>query len=98
MPIGYRFRMQTQSTEASTKLGLPPGETFTLGVLLLIYTTLYAIPRTAVLGAVRVGDPLLIHALFPVYLGIALWAGLYLRDARVRALMPLQTNFKMEKS
>ena len=74
-----------------------------MGVLLLIITALYAWPRTAALGAilltgylggavathVRIGDPLFSHILFGVYLGVALWGGLWLRDARVRALLPL---------
>jgi len=59
------------------------------------------VPRTAVLGAVlltgylggavfvhmRVGDPLISHTLFPIYVGALLWAGLYLRDDRVRRLL-----------
>jgi len=75
-----------------------------LGVLLLACTLLYAWPRTAVLGAilltgylggavathVRVGDPLFTHILFGVYMGVLLWLGLYLRDARLRALVPLR--------
>ena len=74
-----------------------------MGLLLLAITALYAWPRTAVLGAVlltgylggavathlRVGDPLFSHILFGVYLGIALWGGLWLRDGRVRALLPV---------
>lgn len=74
-----------------------------LGVLLLACTLLYAAPQTAVLGAIlltgylggsvavhlRVGDPLFTHILFGVYLGLLLWLGLYLRDARLRALVPL---------
>lgn len=76
----------------------------TLGAILLVCTLLYAAPQTAVLGAilvtgylggavathVRVGSPLLTHDLFGVYVGVVLWAGLYLRDARVRALLPLR--------
>ena len=76
-----------------------------LGLLLLTCTLLYAVPRTAVLGAVlltgylggavathlRVGDPLFLTVLFGVYLGVVLWLGLYLRDARVRAVVPLRT-------
>jgi hypothetical protein len=64
---------------------------------------LYAIPQTSVFGAilltgylggavathVRVGDPLFSHVLFPVYLGVLIWLGIYLRDARMRALVPL---------
>ena len=74
-----------------------------LGVIGLISTALYALPRTSVLGAIlltgylggaiatnmRVGSPLFSHTLFSVYLGIILWGGLYLRDPRVRALIPL---------
>jgi hypothetical protein len=75
-----------------------------LGALLLVCTVLYAVPRTAVLGAilatgylggavathVRVGSPLFTHDLFGVYVGLLLWGGLYLRDARVRAVLPLR--------
>lgn len=78
-----------------------------LGLLLLICTVLYALPQTAVLGAilltgylggavathVRVGNPLFSHVLFGVYLGVLLWGGLYLRDSRLRALLPLRTSF-----
>ena len=73
-----------------------------LGVIGLISTALYALPRTSVLGAilltaymggaiatnVRVDNPLFSHTLFGVYLGLILWGGLYLRDPRVRALIP----------
>jgi hypothetical protein len=75
-----------------------------LGVILLVSTVLYAVPRTAVLGAilltgylggavathVRVGSPLFSHVLFGVYLGVMLWGGLYLRDERLRRLVPLR--------
>ncbi|MGX5843230.1 DoxX family protein [Mesorhizobium sp. ArgA1] len=73
-----------------------------LGIIGLVSTALYALPRTSVLGAIlltgylggaiathmRVGSPLFSHTLFGVYLGIILWGGLYLRDPRVRALIP----------
>jgi hypothetical protein len=76
----------------------------TLGVVLLACTLLYAVPQTAVLGAIlltgymggavathlRMGDPLFSHILFGVYLGVLLWLGLYLRDTRLRALVPLR--------
>ena len=71
-----------------------------LGALTLGSTLLYALPRTAVLGAilltaylggavathVRIGSPLFSHVLFGVYLGVMLWGGLWLRNPRVRAL------------
>ena len=84
--------------EGSVALGYPPSTMFGIGAVLLACTLLYAIPRTAVLGAVlltgylggaiathvRVGDPLLTHTLFPIYVAALAWGGLYLRDARVR--------------
>ena len=76
-----------------------------LGVILLVSVILYVIPATSVLGAilltgylggavathVRIGNPLFTHTLFPVYIGVLVWLGLYLRDARIRELVPLRT-------
>lgn len=90
--------------EATVKLGYPETVIVPLGIVLLVCTVLYAIPRTSVLGAilltgylggavathVRVGDPLFTHTLFPVYLGVFVWGGLYLRDTRLRALIPFR--------
>jgi hypothetical protein len=89
--------------ETSSALGFA-GETTArlLGCILLISTVLYAVPRTAILGAIlltgylggavatqlRVDAPLFTHILFGVYLGLFLWGGLYLRDRGVRALLP----------
>jgi DoxX-like family len=80
-----------------------PGFWRAIGLLLLAITALYAWPRTAVLGAVlltgylggavathvRVGSPLFSHILFGVYLGIALWGGLWLRHRGLRAVLPV---------
>ncbi len=93
--------------EASKHLGLPAGEAFILGVILLLCTALYAVPPTSVLGAIlltgylggavatqlRVNEPLF-NMIFPVLMGVALWGGLYLRDARLRNLIPLRSNSK----
>jgi len=90
--------------EAFNKIGFPATLAVNLGILLLVCVGLYVIPRTAVLGAIlltgylggavathmRVGDPLFSHILFPVYMGLFLWGGLYFRDGRVRALIPLR--------
>lgn len=76
-----------------------------LGVLTLLCTILYAIPRTSILGAIlltgylggamathlRIGNPLFSHLLFGLYLGVMAWGGLYLRDARLRALIPFRS-------
>ena len=85
-----------------TQLGYPTGLAQGLGVLTLACAALYAFPRTSVLGAIlltglfggamathlRVGSPLFSHFFFGTYLGLMAWGGLWLRDARVRALMP----------
>ena len=90
--------------EGTLDLGYPESTITGIGVTLLVCTLLYIWPRTAVLGAilltaflggavathVRVGNPLFSHVLFPVYLGFFIWGGLYLREAAVRALIPMK--------
>jgi hypothetical protein len=84
------------------QLGYPEGLERGLGILTLTCAVLYAWPRTSVLGAalltgllggamathLRVGSPIATHLLFGLYLGLTAWGGLYLRDPRVRALIP----------
>jgi|SRR5690606_34515735 len=90
--------------EGTLELGYPESTITGIGVTLLICTLLYIWPRTAILGAilltgflggavathVRVGNPIFSHMLFPVYLGIFIWGGLYLRDQAVRRLIPVR--------
>ena len=90
--------------KTTVQLGYPEHVVFGLGVLTLVIAALYAVPRTAVLGAIlltgllggamathlRVGSPVFSHLLFGLYLGLLAWGGLYLRDARLRALIPLR--------
>lgn len=92
--------------DASTQLGYPLDLTQTLGALALLCAIAYAIPRTALLGAIlltgflggatashlRIGSPLTTHVLFGVYVGILAWLGLYLREPRLRALLPLTSS------
>jgi len=82
-----------------------------LGAILLACTLLYAAPQTAVLGAImltgylggavavkmRVGDPLFTHVLFGVYVGVLVWGGIYLRDARLREMLPLRSDARERK-
>ncbi len=91
--------------ETFARLGWPLILSPVLGTILLVSTALYVIPNTSALGAIlltgylggavathlRVGDPLFSHVLFPTYLGVLLWGGLYLRERRLRALIPLRT-------
>jgi hypothetical protein len=88
--------------ETTAQIGWPVASVVPLAITLLICTALYAFPPTAVLGAVlltaylggaiathaRIGSPIFSHMLFGVYLGAMLWGGLYLRDERLRALIP----------
>jgi DoxX-like protein len=88
--------------EAFGKLGYPVEFAGGIGILLLACVAVYLVPRTSVLGAilltgylggavashVRVGDPWFSHALAPVYVGLLAWGGLYLREARLRTLVP----------
>lgn len=88
------------------QLGFPTSMIFGLGVILLVCVVAYVIPRTSVLGAVlltgylggavaaqaRVESPLLSHTLFPIYFAALVWAGLFLREPRLRALLPWRSH------
>jgi hypothetical protein len=88
--------------ETLGSLGYPADIGLTIGIVELVCLVLYALPRTAVLGAIlltalfgggiathiRVGSPLFTHILFGVYLGLFVWGGLYLRSERLRELIP----------
>jgi len=87
--------------EATVELGFPESALVPLGIVLLVSTALYLVPRTAVLGAILLtgylGGAVATHVhaghgafqtLFPVGFGALLWGGLVLRDERLRALVP----------
>jgi hypothetical protein len=91
--------------ESGAALGLPGvSMARALGMVLMACAILYATPRTAVVGAilvtgylggavathVRVGNPLFTHVLFGVYVGVIVWAGIYLREPRLRVLIPVR--------
>ena len=83
------------------RLGYQTSIALAIGLIELLCLVVYVIPRTSVFGAVlltgflggaiathaRVGDPLLTHSLFPVYVAVLLWTGLFLRNARLRAFV-----------
>ena len=93
-----------EAVAGTAELGWPTDVLRGLGVLELALLILYLIPRTSVFGAVlwtgylggavathvRIGNPWPSHILFPVYIALLLWGGLWLRDRRVRALLPLR--------
>jgi hypothetical protein len=98
--------------KAVSDLGWDPAMAPRLGVTMFVCLARYLWPRTSVLGAVlltgylggavathvRIGNPLFSHVLFPTYVGALLWGGLWLRDARVRALLPLPSFGRSERS
>jgi hypothetical protein len=91
--------------DSSGELGWPVKYMVPIGVIDLVCGLLLAIPRTAVLGALlltgllggaiathlRVESPMLSHTLFGLYMGLIAWAGVYLREPRLRALIPLRS-------
>lgn len=100
---GIKLARPAAVMQAFVKSGWPADLSVTLGVILLICTVLFLVPRTAVLGAVlltgylggavatnlRLHNPLWFNTLFPVYFGILVWLALRLREPRINDVFPL---------
>ena len=96
--------MMAAYTPPQLKIPTDPGFYRLLGSILALCTALYAVPRTAFLGAILLtgylggaiathlsaGSPMISNTLFGLYLGLAVWGGLYLREPRLRSLLPLR--------
>ena len=90
-------------TTTVDELGYKEQHIFTLGILALMATLLYAIPRTSIFGAIlltayfggaiashlRIDNPIFSHTFFTVYIGIFAWSGLWLRNMKLRQLLPI---------
>ena len=90
--------------EGTTQLGYPEGTVFVIGIIQLVCLVLYVIPQTSVFGAIlftgyhagaiathlRLGSPLFTHILFPIYVALLIWGGLYAREPRLRAMVPIR--------
>lgn len=101
MSAVMKFAKPPTVVEGFARMGFSPSSCNTLGVLEILCTAVYLIPRTSILGAIlvtgyfggavcagyRIGDP---NAYGPVILGVLAWGGLYMRDPRLRALIPLR--------
>jgi hypothetical protein len=97
----FKLFASQAAVEGTVQLGFAPHHLLVIGVIELVCLVLYLIPRTAPLGAVlwtgyfggaivthmRLDNPLFSHTIFPIYIAALVWGGLYLRDARVRALL-----------
>ncbi len=93
-----KFSGSPEITKGFEHFGIPVSYAVGLGILELTCALLYLIPRTAVIGAIlltgylggamlthlRIGEPVYTH----IILGVVIWGGLYLRDTRLRALIP----------
>lgn len=100
-----KFMMIQPVVDSFNELGYPVEHAYLIGAIDVACAVLLAIPRTAVLGAVlltgllggaisthlRIGSPLFSHTLFGVYMGLIAWVGVYLREPRLRALLPLRS-------
>lgn len=98
---GFKFTGAKEAIDSTVQLGFQSHHLTTIALVEVVCVLLYLVPRTAPIGAVlltgyfggailthiRVDNPLFSHILFPTYLGAMMWLGLYLRDARVRALL-----------
>lgn len=92
------------ASDSMATIGWSADHLLLIGIMELLFTILYLVPRTALLGAVlmtgllggalasnlRADMPLFSHTLFSIYLGIFMWAGLWLRDTAVRKAFPLR--------
>jgi hypothetical protein len=99
-----KFVQPPELAQGFAHLGYPVSLALGLGIVELACAILYAIPRTSVLGAIlvtgylggatathiRIGDPIA-NVITPIVLGVLAWGGLYLRDTRLRALLPLRS-------
>lgn len=106
MDASFKFTSSPQVVQAQTQLGFPMQLTPAIGALALVCTALYAIPATTVLGALlltgylggaialhlRVDNPLWTHTLFPIYIALFLWGGIWLRDPRLRRVFPVTSR------
>jgi hypothetical protein len=96
-----KFVAPAIATETFVQMGIPVDQRIGIGLLELLCTLVYAVPRTTVHGAIlltgylggaiqahlRLHDPWLSHTLFPLWIGALVWGGLLLRDQRVRELV-----------
>ena len=98
------LKLAPADRRARRRSAIRPTRVLPIGVIELVCLALYLVPRTSVLGAllltgylggaiathVRVGSPLLSHTLFPIYVACLVWGGLYLRETRLRELVPFR--------
>jgi fucose permease len=97
----FGFMKPAMVRQGFEHMGYPYGLYVALTIVMIVCTLIYAIPQTSIFGAIlltgylggatathlRIGEPFY----FPVVIGVLLWVGVYLRDARLRVLVPLRS-------
>jgi hypothetical protein len=105
MDTAMKLLQVPEAMKGTTELGYPAHAVLTIGLVQLLCLIAYAIPRTAVLGAilftgylggavathVRLENPLFSHVLSGVYAALFIWGGVWFREPRLRALLPFRT-------
>ncbi len=103
---GIKLMRESHAVEGTVQLGYPDSTVQLLGIIEAVCLVLYLIPRTSVLGMVlltgylggavathvRLENPLFSHVLSSVYIALMMWGSLYLREPRLRALLPFRTE------
>jgi hypothetical protein len=106
LDASFKLLQVPLAAEANAQLGWPNELTFGIGLLEVALLAIYLVPQTSVLGALlwtgylggaiathlRVGNPLLTHTLFPIWVALFVWGGLWLREPRLRALLPVRES------
>ena len=99
--VSIKLLRLAPAVSGTTELGFSADLVVPLGLVQFACLVAYLVPRSSIVGAVvftgylggaiathvRLGNPLFSHVLFPIYVAVLLWGGLYLRDVRVRALL-----------
>jgi len=98
MSSAMKISKNPQVIEGFAKFGFPPGLEVNIGLVELVCTVLYVIPRTAAIGAILLtgylGGAVVVHVrggepwFAPVVIGVVLWTGLVLRNPRLRSILP----------
>lgn len=103
---GIKLMREIHAVEGTIQLGYPDSTVQLIGIIEAVCLVLYLIPRTSLLGMVlmtgylggavathvRLENPLFSHVLFSVYIALLMWGSLYLREPRLRALLPFRTE------
>lgn len=103
LDVSYDLRQASMAVQANAAMGIPADAVLTIGIVGLVCTLLYVFPPTAALGAILLsgflGGAIVTHLRVHgslhdmgenVLIGVVAWGGLWLRDARIRRILPVR--------